>query len=266
MKLTALNALAAACLAVAAGPVFANAYSSATIGNVTITLIDLDLNDGVAASISFLPDLVKYSAGANIGGVAQSGQPFGSEPGKVYDNFAQTGAWSSTNVTGLAHNALATSSVSVTGSATGLGFSAASLTGSALSSSTQPAYFYGEAYMPNSSSHGKFFNLSANTQVVFSFDAAMSVNTTIGHNPGASDSEHAMAQMMLYAGGLADDGVTVLEDLQQKELSVFYTDGDPAGGASDSWSGTISASFSNLSSHTSMGEFASAAHSNLTGG
>src|SRR5471030_3085759 len=120
MKL-ALNALASACLAMLAAPVFADAYGSATLSNVTVTLIDLNPNDGIAPSISFLPDPAKFASGANISGVAQTGQAFGNEPGNIYDSFSKTGASSQANISGTIHNALATSSADVTGSTTGVG-------------------------------------------------------------------------------------------------------------------------------------------------
>ena len=250
---SALNALAASCLAVVAAPVFADAYGSATLSNVTVTLIDLNPKDGIAPSISFLPDPTKFASGANISGVAQTGQAFGNEPGNIYDSFSKTGASSQANISGTIHNALATSSADVTGSTTGVGFSAASLSGSALSTAGQSAYFAVDAAIPNSS-HNLVFTLSPNTEVVFSVDASMSVHTTIGHTLGGLSGESASAQISLYAAG-PGSSLKLAEDLEQQEVNVLWADGSAPGGGADGWSGVISASYSNLSNRSHEGEF-----------
>lgn len=258
-----LRTIAAACLIAATSTVSANSYGSISISNISVTLIDLDPADGIAASIFFLPDTVKYAGGAYIEGVAQTGQAFGTDPGNKYDSFYRSGAWASSNVSKTVHSDLATASASVTGSATGAGFTELSLSGSALSSSTQGAYFLVEAKVPGALFDEKEFVLSANTKVVFSFDAALSVNTNIGHVPGAANSESAMAEVLLYTAGLAPDGVSLIEDLQGRKVDIAYQDGDPPGGAADSWSGVMSASFSNVSDASAEGVFG--AHAETTG-
>jgi hypothetical protein len=257
MKLSACNALAAACLAVAAGPVFADAYSTVTVGKVTVTLIDLDPNDGIAAGISFLPEPGKFHAGASISGVVQTGETFGSEPGNNGVNFAKASPWYGSGVSATGLTPMATVSASVTGSTNAPGFAGLDLSGSALSTVDQRGYFFGEAFVPGGpamAGGGLSYVLSANTKVVFSVDAFLSVNTTLGYTAGALSGENATANMSLYTGGLAADG-TLLEDLQQRGVSVFYVDGTAPGAAEDSWSGVMSSSFSNLSNHSSNGLF-----------
>lgn len=256
---SALNALALACLAGAASPVLADAYGSATFSNVRVTLIDLNPGDGIAPSIVFMPDPGKYASGAYIGGVAQTGQPNGNEPGNIYDSFNRTSASSQSNINGSIHNALASSSASVTGSATGAGFSAASVSGSALSTAVQSAFFTADAFIPDISAHNLIFSLSANTEVVFSVDASMSVRTTIGHTAGAASGESAGAELQLYAAGPGLN-LHMEQDLEQKEVDVGWMPGDAPGGATDSWSGVLSASYSNLSNRSHEGEFGAEAH------
>jgi hypothetical protein len=252
MKL-ARKALVVACLAAATGPVFADAYSTATFGNLKVTLIDLNLNDGVAASITFLPDPRKFYDGAAVRGEAETWLEQGSFEDLHDEKFNKSAAWGSANISGGAHTDTATISAGVTASANGTGFNALSLSGSALATPGHLSYFNGAANVPGANLRN--FTLSANTQVVFSVDASMSVSTGFGTIPGEPRNELAWAQLGLYVSGLAADGITELVDQQQHILSVGYP-GDviPSGGA-DSWSGMISSSFSNLSSQSAGGGF-----------
>lgn len=240
------HAAVVACLAIASGPVLADAFSSLTVGHVTVTVIDLDPNDGISASIMFMPDPTKYMGGALVRGEALNYRDSINEPGAQYKSYFNRGAWPATDVSGVVQTDLATQTGSVTG-ASGVGFSAASLSGSALSGADQRSHFWGYASMPGNPSGLLDFTLSANTQVVFSLDASMSASTTITA-PWQGMSESASVMMMLYAGGLATDGVTLLEDVTQQGISV-------PGGASDSWHGVLSASFSNLGNVTTQGAF-----------
>lgn len=247
MNFVASHAAAAAFLAVAAGPALADAFSSLTVDNVTVTVIDLDPDDGIAASISFMPDPTRYMGGALIRGEALNYRDSINEPGAQYKSYFNRGAWPATNVGGSVHTDLASQAGNVTGSDGGVGFSALSMSGSALSGADQRSHFWGYASMPGSPSGLLDFTLSANTKVVFSVDASMSASTTIA-TPWQGTSESASVMMMLFAGGLAADGVTPLEDLAQQGISV-------PGGGSDSWSGVLSASFSNLGNASTLGVF-----------
>lgn len=255
MKLVAINAVAAACMAVAATPALADAYSTATIGNVTVTLIDLDPNDGIAAGITFQPDPTKYYGGALVRGEANLGPNGSQDPGTQYKSFFNRGAWQDTDVSGGVEVGLATVSGSVAASATGVGFTGLTLEGSALSTAEQRSHIWAYASVPGNPFGHLDYVLTANTRVVFSFDVSLSASTTIGHVPGAPDSESASAMAGLYASGFAPDGTTLVEDLQERGVGVAYAEGDPYGGGSDSWSGVLSASFSNLSATSTQGEF-----------
>lgn len=241
------RAALAGLLAVAASPALADAFGSLTVSNVTVTVIDLDPNDGIAASISFMPDPAIYMGGALIRGDAQNYPDSMSGPGAQNKTYAIGGAWPATNVSASIHTDLATQASSVTGSASGVGFSALSMSGSALSGVDQRSRFWGSTSVPGSPSGLLDFTLSANTQVVFSVDAEMSASTTIAA-PWQGVTESASVAMTLFAGGMAPDGVTPLEDLAQQVISV-------PGGGSDSWNGVLSASFSNLGDASTSGVF-----------
>ncbi|MBB3220525.1 PEP-CTERM sorting domain-containing protein [Pseudoduganella umbonata] len=247
MNYVVSRAALAAFLAVAAAPALADAFSSLTVSNVTVTVIDLDPNDGIAASISFLPDPAIYMGGALIRGEAQNYGDSLSGPGAQNRTYANSGAWPSTNVANSVQTNLAMQASSVTGSSSGVGFSALSMSGSALSGMGQRSRFWASTNVPGSSSGLLDFTLSANTQVVFSVDASMSAGTT-NAIPWQGISESASVTMTLFAGGMAPDAETPLEDIAQQTLIV-------PGGGSDSWNGVLSASFSNLGDASTSGVF-----------
>jgi len=247
------TALAAACLAVAAGPVFADAHSTATFGNLTITVIDLDPNDGISAGITFMPDPRKYYDGAYVRGEAETWTQPGGYDDLHDEKMEKTAARGSANISGSANTALATMSASVKAAADGRGFNAANLAGTAQASAGHLSYFNGDFGVPGSDL--RYFSLTANTQVVFSVDTTMSVSTGFTAVPGELRNEMASARASLLVMGLDVDGITPLVDQQQHILSVGYPgDALPSGG-SDSWSGILSSSFSNLGSVSTEGGF-----------
>jgi len=244
----ARKALIAAFLGIAAGPVFADASSSISIGNVWVTLIDLNQTDGIDASISFLPIEQKYQ-GSKLRGLAQTGMLQGSEPGNQYNFYEKYGAWQSTNVSANASNAQASLSASVTGSATGVGFTQASMAGAAVSSSAHGAVYLGEIQLPGNLEWEKLFVVSAHTQVVFSFDTSMSAFAT------GRDGEYASAQAMMHVDGYDDNGAYLSSDFAEHHVMVNSAgNGVPTSGT-DGWAGTLTASFSNLGDHSSQGSF-----------
>ncbi len=252
MKL-ARTALAAACLALAAGPVLADANSSATFGNLKITLIDLNPNDGIAASITFLPDPRKFYDGASVKGQATTWVDPESYDDLHDEKMEKVAARGSANISGGAQTATAAMSASVTAAPDGRGFNAVQLTGSAQGTPGFLSYFGGQANVP--SYDLRYFSLSANTQVVFSVDAAMSVSTGFTPVPGELRNELAWAHTSLLVMGMDADGITPLVDRQEQTLSVGYPgDAIPSGGSA-SWSGVLSSSFSNLSGDSAEGGF-----------
>ena len=248
----ARKAMVAACLVATTSPVFADAYSTATFGNLTITLIDLNVDDGVAASIQFLPCTTKFTDGASIRGEVETWREVGSFVDLHDEKMNKSAAWGSANIAGGAQTETASMSASVTASADGNGFTSLNLSGSALSTPGHLSYFNGAANVP--AVNLREFMLSANTQVVFSVAGSMSVSTNPGTYPGELRNELAFARLGLQVSGLDLEG-NVLVDQHEQTLSVGYP-GDliPSGGG-DSWSGMISSSYSNLSAESAGGGF-----------
>lgn len=249
----ARTALVAACLAAAAGPVFADAHSTATFGNLKITLIDLNLNDGVAASITFMPDPRKFYDGASVRGEATTWIDPDSYNDLHDEKMQKTAARGSANINGSAQTATAAMSASVTAAPDGRGFNAVQVTGTALGTPGHLSYFGGEANVP--SYDLRYFSLSANTQVVFSVDTSMSISTGFTPVPGELRNELARAYTSLMVMGMGADGITPVVDMQQQAISVGYPGDAIASGGSASWSGVLSSSFSNLTSDAAEGGF-----------
>lgn len=255
MKL-ARNALVAISLAAATGSVFADAQSTTTFGSLKITLIDLNPNDGIAASISFLPVTQKFSDGVLIKGGAVTWVTPDSYEDLHAQYTAKSAAWGSSSLSVGVHTATAAMSASLTAAPDGHGFDALSLSGVAQATPGHLSSFYGNAWVPGSDM--RYFTLSANTKVVFSVDTSLSVSTGFTAVPGELRNEMASASASLVVGGLDVDGYTPLFDTQEQLVSVGYP-GDAIGsGGSASWSGLLSSSFSNLGSEETLGAFLAA--------
>jgi len=247
------KALVAACLAAATGSVLADAQSTVTFGNLKITVVDLNLNDGIAAGISFLPITQKFADGAMLKGNAVTWvTPDGFED--LHAQYMEKGgAWGSSSFNGSAHTAAASMSASLVATADGHGFDAVKVSGVAQAAPGHLSSFYGEARVPGFDM--RYFTLSANTKVVFSFDAAMSVSTGFSAVPGELRNEMASAASTLVVAGLDSDGITPVFDTQEQLISVGYPGDAIASGGSASWSGVLSSSFSNLGSGETVGAF-----------
>jgi hypothetical protein len=245
----ALKALAAACLAVVAAPVLADAHGSASFGSVTVTLIDLNPNDGIAPSISFLQG-ARYEAGPYITGEAQSYLP-----GVEDSRFERVAATQTKSLEDKVKTSLASSSASVTAAANGAGFTAMSVSGAAESAVGGYGHFYSYASVPAAVA-GNGFVLSPNTMVSFSAFGSASADYTLGYTSQSIEGERASAVLTLYVSGAKADGSGDVTDFQQQFASV-YSDiyGGLPGSDSASWNGVMSASYSNLSTHSSIGHF-----------
>jgi hypothetical protein len=251
------KALVAACLAAATGSVLADAQSTVTFGNLKITVIDLNLNDGISAGISFLPVTQKFTDGAMLKGGAVTWVTPDSYDDLHAQHTEKGGAWGSSSFNVSAHTATASMSASLAAAPDGHGFNAVKLSGVAQATPGYLSSFYGEAWVPGFDM--RYFTLSANTKVVFSFDAAMSVSTGFTAVPGELRNEMASASSTLVVAGLAADGFTPVFDTQEQLISVGYPgDAIPSGGSA-SWSGVLSSSFSNLGSEETVGAFYAAA-------
>lgn len=239
--------LAFACalvLAQAAAPAFADATASATFGNVRITLTDLDLNDGITPSISINFGSQPYLNGA----IGSYGPEF------VRDGYAHLGKNAGSQVTDSVQAEYASSSAAMSGANNVSGVSWMTVAGTALSG---PAGF-GEFGALAANYTSTSFMLTANTALTISVDVTMNVATTLGWNPdpGANQAEHASSHVHMLFDGYDANGASLLDE-QYQEL---YVDGqvDANGhitGAQQSWSGTVSVSFNNLSSQAQLGNF-----------
>ncbi|NGZ86072.1 PEP-CTERM sorting domain-containing protein [Duganella aceris] len=242
MKRYVMHTLAAACLAAAVGPVFANASSSATFGNLVITLTDLNTGDGVAPTLSFSANGHAYVLGETLGW------------GDTADDnlYAYTAPQQQGVLSGQTHTDWSSASSSVTAANTVAGFTALSASGAAASGLDG----YG-AYRSYATGADPFFNtftLSANTKVTFSTIASAQVATSMGYNLDADQDEYAYAHMLLAVSG----SVAGQEQFDGQERELFATfnvrDDGTTEGVRDSWSGLLSASFSNTSGVNAFGE------------
>jgi hypothetical protein len=239
MKRFALHTLAAACLAVAVGPAFATASSSAVVGNLIITLTDLNLADGIAPSLSFAPNSIPglHNEAKGWGDVSES---------YTRDDYASAPSRDGTLSRQL-DTAWSTSSGSVTTAANAAGYTAMSAQGSAKSGLDGYGKYFSQSYTGNSVSE---FKLSPNTQVTFSIMAELKATTSMGYNLDADMAEYAHARVLLNVGGTID-GQWQNDAAERGVLAEYYVhDDNTVSGVSDSWSGLLSVSFSNIGSTT----------------
>ena len=233
MKRFVMHTLAMACMAAAAGPALAAASSSAAFANLVITLTDLDTTDGIAPSLTFNlngPSFIDSRA-EGFGDVAESYQfqNYAPHQGGLFTGETQS-AWSSSAGSIMTANSVA-------------GFTSMSAQGVAHSGldayGTYSAAAIGAA--PDNS-----FTLSANTAVTFSVMADMRAMTTMGYNLEADMAEWASAHAMLNAGGMLDG--TFVSDPQERYVLAGFDvlDDNTTVGVSNSWSGLLSTTFSNL--------------------
>lgn len=232
--------LAMACMAAAAGPALADASSSATFGNLVITLTDLDTGDGIAPSFSFNRNGPSFidSRTEGFGDVAESYQ---------FQNYApqQGGLF-----TGETHSAWSSSTGSIMTANNVAGFTWMSAQGAAHSGlagyGTYSAASIGAT--PENS-----FTLSANTAVTFSVMADMQTRTTMGYNLEADMAEYATAHALLNVGGMVDG--TFVNDAQERFIAAGFDvlDDNTTVGVSNGWSGLLSASFANTGSAETSG-------------
>lgn len=237
-----LLALSALGLAFAASPAFADSAASATLGNVHITLVDLDLNDGITPSITIDFGSQPYLNGA----IGSYGTEF------VRDGYAHLGKNAGSTVTDSVQAAYASSSASMVGANNVSGVTSMTVSGTAGSGTVGFGEFGALAANYTLTS----FHLSANTQIIITMDATMNVGTTLGYDPLTGQFEHASSHVHVLFDGYDADGNSLLDEYYQE----LYVDAamDASGsftGAQNSWASTVSVSFSNLSSQELLGNF-----------
>lgn len=252
MKLVC-KALVAACLAASAGSVFADAQSTVTFGNLKITVIDLNPNDGIAAGITFMPDPQKYNDGTRIKIGAISWVDPDSQNDLHADYADKKAAWGTSNLSASVHTASSSLSASFTAAPGGQGFNGINVAGVAQAKPGYLGSYFGGASVPGFDM--RYFSLSANTQVVFSVDASVSASTGFTAVPGELRNEMASAYASLVVAGLGVDGYTPVFDTSEELVSVGYPGDTIPSGGSASWSGLLSSSFSNLGTESTVGAF-----------
>lgn len=240
MKRFVMHTLAMACMAAAASPALAAASSSATFGNLVITLTDLDTGDGIAPSLAFNlngPSFIDSRA-EGFGDISESYQ---------FQNYApqQGGLF-----TGETHSAWSSSVGSIMTANNVAGYTSMSAAGAAHSGLDAYGTYRAASI---GATPDNTFTLSANTAVTFSVMANMRASTSMGYNLEADMAEYATSHALLNVGGMVN-GMFVT-DAQERYIDAGFDvlDDNTTIGVSNSWSGLLSASFSNLSSAEASG-------------
>lgn len=237
MKRLAMRTLAAACLAVAVAPAFATASSSAVMGNLVITLTDLNLSDGISPWLSFTPNSVSglHNEATGWGDVYEAYER---------DDYATAPSQNGT-LTRQIDTAWSTSSGTVNTAANAAGFTAMSAQGAAMSGLDGYGRYFSQAYNGNGVSE---FKLSANTQVTFSVLTDLKASTSMGYNLDADMPEYGYARALLNVGGTVN-GMWQNDAQELAVLAEYYVNDDnTVSGVSDSWSGMMIVSFANTGS------------------
>jgi hypothetical protein len=249
MKGLALHLLAASVLAGTAHGAAASATSASGLGAVTITLIDLDPDDGITPSILFAPD-----PGALSGGTVTGELRSWTTDDERFREFRSQGIDQSSNVAAGRALAMASGAGSVTG-ASGIGFSAIAAQGQAGSGAEARGSYDVAAFSTYTG-----FTLSANTAVQFSVSGWAQGSTSTGGDPASGWDEAGGALVLVRAGGL-DAGGGIVWDEAEQIATARYTE-DAAGGIhgdSQSWNGLLTVSYSNAGGASAEGMFAAEA-------
>lgn len=239
MTHTARHALLACSLAIAAAPALADATSQITLGNVRVTLTDLDPNDGIAPWIALNYESLPY-----LNGGAASFTP-------DYDMqaYAHLGKHDTSSLSDSVHTGWSSSSASVVGSTNLVGYTSLQANGQALSGVNG----YGEYGAVASNYSSTSFMISANTAVSISVDASISVGTTQGYNSAQGRAEHASGHVLLYIDGMDDDGNSLASEQYQELFAGYQQAADGSFlGEQYSWNGTLTLSFNNTMAHEAL--------------
>lgn len=246
------TALVAGLLVLAGTGAVAESRGSGAITGVSITLIDLDLNDGVAPSISFIAASDPAFAGAYAYGYVRAS----TSNEDIYREYTRYGATPVSAINGSTSSAWSSASGAVAG-ASGVGFTSMSVQGEALSGTDVTADYYRGVYYSVVNVMPANFTLSAHTGVVFSVQGWAHGETTLGGNPDSGFSESGGAVLQLSTRGLDANGVDVVWDRQSAAAVAWYTvaDDGQVSGATESWQGTLSSGYNNYNAFTVDGQF-----------
>lgn len=245
MKRSIKHTLALACLAIAAGPAFASAASSAAMGKLVITLTDLDHTDGITPWMSF-----KNLSTANVLSDTVSFGDYNDGNVSIRHAPAELGLVTAATQTDWSKSAGSVYTADTIG-----GFASLSAYGQA--DSGLEGYGSYTANASAASSPMTEFTLSPNTAISFSVSADLTAWTTMGYNLEADQGEEAFALAMLNVWGDVN-GVFQSGGQRQELITAFdVRDDNTTIGQYDSWSGTMSASFYNYSAVEVVGGFQS---------
>jgi hypothetical protein len=246
MKRYVMHTLAAACLLVAAGPALADASSTATFGNVVITLIDLNPTDGIAPSLSFI-----HGAPANVTGQTLSwGENYEFRQNIQYQDKLQG------PLTATTHTEWSSTSSNVMAADNLPGFTTMSAQGAAHSGLEGYGSYLSSAIAPLNQ-----FIVSANTMVTFSVRTMLSASTTMGYNLDADMDEYAFARATMSVSGTVNGNYQFVEDRHFLDVRYDVRDDNTTTGVSDSWNGDMSVTFTNMGATDTTGMFQSLAFS-----
>jgi hypothetical protein len=244
MKL--LKPIASIAIIACSVPAWAQSFSSATISNVAVTLIDLDLNDGITPAITFNP------AGIYNAWVATTLYEFHSNA-PLWANGTHVVASSKFGpVTSSDAGPLISGSASVFGDGT-LGGTVLQATGTSTSTPYAETYYFVDAGMLRDTetiNGAEAFSLTAHTRVIFSADVDLFARVT-NELGGASPWRSALANAHLVtfepdSGSNTAPQVNV-EDVYAQHNSHFA---DPGGTRVQQ---TTSVHFENLTSDWTTG-------------
>ncbi|WP_233151729.1 PEP-CTERM sorting domain-containing protein [Pelomonas sp. KK5] len=244
--MTSKMVLAGLALALSGGTALADSRGAGEVTAVSVTLIDLDPNDGVTPSISFAASANDY-AGPYAYGYVRASTP----EEDIYREYTRTGATPTSGVSGSSSTAWSSASSGAAG-ADGVGFASLSVKGEALSGAGISGVYYATSNAP-----AAWFTLSANTQVVFTVTASLSGQTTLGGDPDTGFVENGGAVLQLETRGPSADGTTTVYDRQSAAAVAWYlvADDGTVSGESQSWSGQLASSYSNTTGDAVDGRF-----------
>lgn len=225
MKKFILQALVIAGSLVETSGAVAAASSSITYGDVTINLVDLDPNDGIAPSIYF-QSWTRNTSFPSIYGDVSTTTPNGNTFSE-YDHFATAATQS---ISGATSAQWASSGGNVHGA---LGGGTAS--GQADSDNHSSGVYYTKIFVAPMT-----FVLSANTAVSFTMNASAHSAATLPYDPQADNHEAAFAFVTMTIEQVGDDGYSRPVSSMTGE-AVSNLDKGPIG----DWHGALSLNFEN---------------------
>ena len=201
--------------ALCATPVLAASSATATLGPLMLELVDLDLGDGIAPSVTFLDNNSIVGAGVSRGGIGDSNQGVGAS------------AFDPGSVSALLAGVQSTAFIGGSGTAFGSSFTASGSAADFIGPVGDSARFVAQASTPIGGGIG-IFVLSAQTQLTISASATITAQGTgaSGNPSPGGDNVSANVYISLTADSDAldyfnsSDGLTGFDFSETRTLSV----------------------------------------------